>query len=99
MLVGLVLALPGYVHAQGDAAHLYAANCSLCHGPDGSSTSASAKAMKAKDLRSDEVQKRSDADLNGIITKGQGKMPPFGRKLKPEQIQELVAYVRQLGKK
>jgi mono/diheme cytochrome c family protein len=55
--------------------------------------------MKAKDLRSDETQKETDAELTEVISKGRGKMPVFAQKLKPEQIQQLVAYVRQLGKK
>jgi mono/diheme cytochrome c family protein len=55
--------------------------------------------LKAKDLRSDEVQKNSDPELTEVITKGRNKMPAFGQKLKPDQIQQLVAYIRHLGKK
>ena|ERR1700693_277209 len=95
----LSLALPGSLLAEGDPAQLYKANCLVCHAADGSGNSPSGKALKAKDLRSDEVQKKSDGELADLITKGQGKMPPFGKKLKPEQIQQLVSYVRQLGKK
>jgi mono/diheme cytochrome c family protein len=93
-----VLALPNHVWAEGDAGPLYKANCVVCHAADGSGNSPSGKALKAKDLRSDEVQKKSDAELADGITKGQGKMPPFGKKLKAEQIQQLVSYVRQLAK-
>lgn len=99
ILLALGLANPGYLHAEGDAAPLYKANCVVCHGADGSGNSPSGKALKAKDLRSDEVQKKSDAELADGITKGQGKMPPFGKKLKQQQIQQLVSYVRQLAKK
>lgn len=99
ILLCLMLALPNYVWAEGDAAPLYKANCAVCHAVDGSGNSPSGKALKAKDLRSDEVQKKSDAELADGITKGQGKMPPFGKKLKSEQIQQLVSYVRQLAKK
>ena len=52
-----------------------------------------------KDLRSEDTQKQSDADLAAVITKGRNKMPAFGQKLKPEEIQRLVAYIRQFGKK
>jgi mono/diheme cytochrome c family protein len=82
-----------------DAAALFKSKCALCHGEDGSGNTPTGKALKAKDLRSDEVQKKSDADLTEVITKGRNKMPPFGQKLKPEQIQQLVGYIRQLGKK
>jgi mono/diheme cytochrome c family protein len=94
----VVLALSSYVWAEGVAAPLYKANCVVCHAADGSGNSPSGKALKAKDLRSDEVQKKSDAELADGIAKGQGKMPAFGKKLKPEQIQQLVSYVRQLAK-
>src|SRR5438270_11577313 len=99
MMFCLALAFPCYLRAEGDAAKLYKANCAMCHAADGSGNSASGKALKAKDLRSDEVQKKSDAELIDGISKGQGKMPAFGKKLKPEQIQQLVSYVRQLAKK
>src|SRR5713101_10063346 len=99
MMFCLALAFPFCLRAEGDAAKLYKANCAVCHAADGSGNSPSGKALKAKDLRSDEVQKKSDAELADGITKGQGKMPPFGKKLKPEQIQQLVSYVRQLAKR
>ncbi len=99
MVLWLSLAVPCYLRAEGDNAQLYKANCAVCHAADGSGNSPSGKALKARDLRSDEAQKKSDAELADFITKGQGKMPPFGRKLKPEQVQQLVLYVRQLGKK
>ena len=63
-------------------------NCALCHSADGSGDSATGKALHAKDLRSDEVQKQSDAALNEVITKGRGKMPAFGAKIKPDDIHE-----------
>ena len=99
MMFCLALAFPCYLRAEGDAAKLYKANCAVCQAADGSGNTSSGKALKAKDLRSDEVQKKSDAELAEITTKGQGKMPAFGQKLKPEQIQALVSYIRQLGKK
>ena len=59
----------------------------------------SGKALGAKDLASSEVQKKSDAELTEVITKGKGKMPAFGAKLKPEEIKQLVAYIRAIPKK
>jgi len=93
-----VLAMPTSVRADGDAAKVYKTNCVLCHAADGSGTSPSGKAMKAKDLRSAEVQGKTDAELEDFITKGQGKMPAFGKKLSPETIKSLVAYIRALPK-
>lgn len=97
--IGLVVpALLSAVIAQTDAAALFKARCSLCHAENGSGESPSGKALKARDLRSNEVQTKSDAELTESITKGKGKMPAFGQKLKPEQIQQLVAYIHQLKK-
>jgi len=93
------LASPSVTQAQSDPVKLYKANCVLCHSADGSGDSATGKAMHAKDLRSDEVQKQSDADLNTAITKGKGKMPAFGAKLKPDDVTSLVAYIRGLANK
>lgn len=93
------VALPGLLRADGDAAKIYKTNCVLCHGPDGGGSTPSGKAMGAKDLGSSEVQKKSDEDLSELITKGKNKMPAFGKKVKPEEIQQLVAYIRTLAKK
>jgi mono/diheme cytochrome c family protein len=94
-----IFALPDAVTAQSDAAKVYKANCVLCHSANGSGDSSSGKALKAKDLRRDEVQKMSDAELADVITKGKGKMPTFGSKLSPDTIKSLVAYIRDLAKK
>jgi mono/diheme cytochrome c family protein len=94
-----VLALPPAARAQKDAATVFKANCILCHGPDGSGSTPTGKTLKAKDLKSDDVQKQSDAELAAVISKGRGKMPAFGSKFSPDVINSLVAYIRQLAKK
>jgi mono/diheme cytochrome c family protein len=100
LCAGIATAIfPSQLCAQSDAAKVFKANCILCHSADGSGNSSAGKALKAKDLRSDEVQKSSDADLAGIITDGKGKMPAFGAKLSPDVVKSLVAYIRALPKK
>src|SRR3984885_4265427 len=89
----LTLILPGFVRAQNDAEKIYKANCVLCHAPDGSGSSPSGKALKAEDLRSELIQKKTDDELAAVITQGKGKMPAFGKKLKSDTIAELVAYI------
>jgi cytochrome c6 len=96
-LATLVFATP--LRAQADAGKIFKTNCVLCHAADGSGNSPTGKALKAKDLKSEEVQKVSDTDLAAVITSGKGKMPAFGKKLKPEDITALVQYVRGLAKK
>jgi mono/diheme cytochrome c family protein len=90
--------LPALLRAQNDVEKIYKANCVLCHAADGSGSSPSGKALGAKDLRSDVVQKKTDAELAEVITQGKGKMPAFGKKIKPEDITKLVAYIRALTK-
>ncbi len=54
--------------------------------------------MGVRDFASAEVQKETDADLAQIISKGKNKMPAYDGKLKPEEIKDLVGYVRKFGK-
>jgi mono/diheme cytochrome c family protein len=70
----------------------------MCHGADGKGQTPVGQKMGAHDFASDEVQKQSDGDLAQIISKGKNKMPAYDGKLKPEEIKELVSYIRKLGK-
>ena len=45
------------------------------------------------------MQKQSDAQLTEVVTKGRNKMPAYEGKLSKEQIAQLVAYIREIGKK
>jgi cytochrome c6 len=85
--------------AQDAGAALYKTKCAACHGADGKGETAIGKADKIRDLGSAEVQQQGDADLTAIITTGKGKMPAYGKSLKPEQVRDLVAYIRTLAKK
>ena len=78
---------------------LFQEKCVRCHNDDGSGSTVVGKALGAADLRSAAVQKKSDADFYVQIDKGKGNMPPFGADLDKSQINELVTYVRELGKK
>jgi len=79
--------------------NLFKAKCASCHGPDGAGKTAMGTMLKIRDVRSEDVQRQTNADLNRVIAKGKNKMPAFDGKLKKEQIEQLVAYIRQLGKK
>jgi mono/diheme cytochrome c family protein len=82
-----------------DAAANYKAKCAACHGADAKGETPVGKKMGIKDLASPEVQKMSDAELTTVIADGKNKMPSYKKSLKPEQIKELVGYVRSLAKK
>jgi cytochrome c6 len=90
-----VVVLPAYSQT-GEA--LYKTKCAACHGADGKGDTTVGKADKIRDLGSAEVQAQSDTDLTTIISTGKGKMPAYGKSLKPEQVKDLVAYIRTLKK-
>jgi mono/diheme cytochrome c family protein len=94
MLIGM-LGVSSFAQSSAD---IYKSKCQMCHGADGTPPAAMAKSMGMKDLKSDDVQKQSDADLKNTIEKGKGKMPAFAGKLTPAQIDDLVKYVRSLKK-
>lgn len=98
-ILGLALALGMPARADDASAALYKSKCAGCHGPDGAGQTAAGKALKAGDFHDADTQKMSDADLTTLLSMGKGKMPAYGKTLKPEEIKGLVAYVRELGKK
>jgi mono/diheme cytochrome c family protein len=77
---------------------LYATRCRSCHGAEGQGNPGMAKALSAdiKPLGSDDVQKKSDADLKGNITMGVGKMKPIA--ITGADPDNVVAYIRTLKK-
>lgn len=77
---------------------IFKTKCAICHGADGSGNTAMGKQLKVRDLRAAEVQKQSDAQLSSVIAKGKGKMTPFEKMLSPDQIHQVVNYIRQLKK-
>ncbi|HMI51179.1 MAG TPA: cytochrome c [Candidatus Saccharimonadales bacterium] len=88
----------GPARSQSGGEALYKTKCAACHGPDGKGETAIGKANKLRDLGSADVQKLSDEELAGIIGAGKGKMPAYAKSLKPEQIKDLVAYIRAFKK-
>jgi len=97
--VVLSLALTTSFSFAQDAAATFKAKCAMCHGPDGSGKTPMGEKLSIHDLRSPDVQKLSDAELTQIVTKGKNKMPAYDGKLTKEQIDQLVAHVRELAKK
>ena len=85
--------------AAQDGPTLYKTKCAMCHGADGKGETPMGKKLNIRDLGSPEVQKQADAELTTIISKGKGKMPPFEGKLTAEQIGQVLAHIRELGKK
>ena len=99
LLAVLVLAVSTSAQAQ-DAGALFKAKCSTCHAADGSGNTQMGKTLGVPDLHSDEVQKKTDAQLIDAVTNGSGKkMPAYKGKLTDAQIKDLVGYIRGLAKK
>ena len=81
----------GADNAAGAA--IYKSKCVTCHGPDGGGT-AVGKSLKVADLRSAEVQSKSDAELTQVISDGKDNMPGFKGTLTDDEISAVLAHVR-----
>ena len=95
----VVVAVPAFAGGAPDAAGLYKSKCAMCHGPDGSGQTTMGKSMKLRDLRSDEVQKQTAAELAKIISDGKGKMPSYKAKMSAEEINALADFIKDMKKK
>ncbi len=75
---------------------LYRQYCCRCHGSDGRGLSKRALMPQIPDFTESSWQKkRSNSQLEVTILEGQGKsMPAFGQRLKDEEVQALVSYIR-----
>lgn len=74
--------------------------CKACHGEDGQGNQGMAKILKTTiaALDSDEVQKKSDAEIKKIIVEGKDKMKPVTG-LSDADINNVIAFVRTFKKK
>jgi mono/diheme cytochrome c family protein len=98
LAVAIALCTPA--KADDKSAALFKEKCAACHGPDGSGNTPTGKALSVPDLRSDEVQKQTDAQVIDATANGKGKkMPAYKGKLTDDQIKQLVGYIRELAKK
>jgi mono/diheme cytochrome c family protein len=87
---------------------LWKANCASCHGVEGKGDTEKGQKMKLPDFTVADWQKKHTDDemkkqiVNGVSETKDGvkkEMDPFGPdKLKPEQVDALVAYIRSLAK-
>jgi mono/diheme cytochrome c family protein len=80
----------------------YGFDCAMCHGKDGDGKGELATDMKLKllDYRDPaSLKAMTDGDLFYIIKNGKGEMTGEGDRSKPEDIWNLVNYVRSLAQK
>ncbi|HJT69746.1 MAG TPA: cytochrome c [Terriglobales bacterium] len=84
--------------AQDSGAATFKSKCVLCHGADGTGNTPLGKQLQAANLRSKDVQKKTNAELHQIVHDGKTNMPPFADQLSEAQINAVVKYVRTLAK-
>jgi mono/diheme cytochrome c family protein len=80
----------------------YALDCAMCHGTAGAGDGdlAADMKLKLKDYRDSESLKGlTDGEIFMIIDKGKGQMSGEEGRMKPNQIWEVVNYLRSLSKK
>lgn len=82
------------------------AKCASCHGADGKGQTEQGKKMQVADMTTAEFQKTPDDKIKAAINDGikrdkngvKQEMEAYKTKLRPEQIDGLVAYIRTLKK-
>ena len=98
-LSGILLVSCPFANAEGSpGAATFKSKCQLCHGADGAGNTTLGKQLQAANLRSKEVQKKTNAELHKVIHDGNGNMPPFGEQLNDNEINQVIQFVRSLGK-
>ena len=96
VLIGTSVMCAGGVKSPGKST--FRENCVFCHGEDGTGKTPPGIALRAHNLTSPEVGKKTDAELQQTIIQGRNKMPPFATKLDENQIHDLILYIRTLQK-
>lgn len=103
-LIPLAFALPAFA-ADAQGKDVFEKICSECHGERGSGNPVANKFYKVQIPRLDsaQVQGMTDEDLKSVIMNGRRKMKPplagtpyMQHKVKPELLNDVVAYVRTL---
>ena len=106
LVIGLTVFAPTFAQKRrappraADVAELFRNNCARCHGADGRAQTPSGELYKAPNLTDadwwrENAKLTNTRSLIGIVTRGKGAMPAFGKKLKRSEISQLVNYARQ----
>jgi mono/diheme cytochrome c family protein len=74
----------------------YAKECAVCHGDkgEGKTVEVQGKKIKAPSLRTGHALKHSDKDFVAQIRDGGDGMPAFEKKMTPQEITEMVKFIR-----
>jgi mono/diheme cytochrome c family protein len=88
--------------SQAKAKKFYGYDCSMCHGDNGNGKGEVAADMKLKmlDFTDPEAMKAiTDGEMFYIIQNGKDKMPGEGDRARPDDVWNMVVYVRAFAKK
>src|SRR4051794_10154757 len=105
LLTAAVIPLSARAEVDKKTERTWKAKCASCHGADGKGQTDQGQKMGIADYTAPAWQKsKADAELKKAITEGVNRekagkkqeMEGFGDKLPPEQVDQLVAYVRSL---
>jgi cytochrome c551 len=76
---------------------IYGKDCQECHGPKGEGGSVKLQdgsKLKVPSLREGHALRHTDAEFVKQINKGGDGMPAFADKLKPEEVNDLIKFIR-----
>ena len=75
---------------------IYPKDCAVCHGDTGEGKTAviDGKKIKAPSLRTGHSLRHSDVDFIKQIAKGGDGMPAFEKKMTPQEIDEMIHFIR-----
>lgn len=82
-----------------NGAKLFQQHCAMCHGKTGKGDGPVGKSLKPPPRNFQKAQfkySKNDKELLAFIQKGKGAMPAWEKVLKPEQIQDIIAYIHTL---
>ena len=76
----------------------YQKHCEGCHGPDatGGLVKVDNKQIKVPSWKSEHAIKHTDDQITKMITNGEEEMPSFKDKMTPQEIAEMMRYVRKI---
>jgi len=93
-------ALRGPLSQERPVVETYGRQCASCHGDEGRGDGRVARRYRPRPsdfTDPDGVPRRTDEELSEVLTYGRGSMPSFEDVLTPEEIADMVSYVRELS--
>ena len=102
--LGLVVlgAAPASTADANTGQALYKKRCAVCHGQGGAGDGPMGKFLKPPPPSFADASRMggvSDEQLTKVISEGKGRMPSYSGQLSPDDVQNVLAYIRSLAGK